>query len=253
MDFLTTKSIAACIEDIIKESNKFVTIVTPYLKIDETYIDRLNDACSRNVKIKIIYGKKDLTEEEKVKISRIKKVKLYFFENLHAKCYLNEKTALITSMNLYDFSERNNREMGIVLSKNDSKNIYDKILEEVNSIQNNANEGSIPNKHIPTLDSIPPFRKTYSNNYSSNRYGGNYDDSFDDDFDDEPFGDGVCIRCGDTIDFDPNRPLCYDCYMEWNQYGNPDYPEHVCHRCGREDRFGNITFARPLCRDCFFN
>ncbi len=34
-------------------------------------------------------------------------------QNLHAKCYLNEKAAIITSMNLYDFSQVNNNEMGV--------------------------------------------------------------------------------------------------------------------------------------------
>ena len=37
-------------------------------------------------------------------------------KNLHAKCYLNEKEALLTSMNLYEYSQEHNDEMGILVS-----------------------------------------------------------------------------------------------------------------------------------------
>ena len=40
-----------------------------------------------------------------------------FCENLHAKCYLNETAAIITSMNLYEFSQVNNNEMGILVDR----------------------------------------------------------------------------------------------------------------------------------------
>ena len=44
-------------------------------------------------------------------------IKTSFRRNLHAKCYLNENEALLTSMNLYEFSEKNNDEMGVLVSE----------------------------------------------------------------------------------------------------------------------------------------
>ena len=44
-------------------------------------------------------------------------MRLSFCTNLHAKCYLSETSALVTSMNLYEFSQVNNHEMGISLTK----------------------------------------------------------------------------------------------------------------------------------------
>jgi hypothetical protein len=41
---------------------------------------------------------------------------------------------VITSMNLYEFSEKNNREMGIFITQADDKDIYQKSLREINSI-----------------------------------------------------------------------------------------------------------------------
>ncbi len=45
----------------------------------------------------------------------LKHLQLLSCDNLHAKCYMSEKACVITSMNMYDFSEHNNREMGILL------------------------------------------------------------------------------------------------------------------------------------------
>ena len=43
-------------------------------------------------------------------------IDVYFNEKLHAKCYMNEDTAIITSMNLYEASEKN-RELGVLIQK----------------------------------------------------------------------------------------------------------------------------------------
>ena len=39
-----------------------------------------------------------------------------FVKDLHAKCYLTEKEALVTSLNLYDYSMIHNIEMGVFVS-----------------------------------------------------------------------------------------------------------------------------------------
>ena len=68
--------------------------------------------------IRIIYGKRGLKSDEREWIDSIPSIELCFRETLHAKLYLNEKQAVLTSMNLYQFSEKNNDEMGILVSKN---------------------------------------------------------------------------------------------------------------------------------------
>ncbi len=51
-------------------------------------------------------------------------VRLSFCKNLHAKCYLNESECIISSLNLYEFSQINNNEMGILIRKyEDSRGI----------------------------------------------------------------------------------------------------------------------------------
>lgn len=68
---------------------------------------------------------------------------------------------------------------------------------------------------------------------------------------------GFCIRCGKNIPLAGslrNHKLffCDDCYKEWLPYNNKNYPESVCHICGKPSAPGDQrTAAIPLCRECW--
>lgn len=138
--FLTTVGNSFYIEQIILNAEKNLTLVTPYLNLSKNLIDRLTDADRENIMITLIYGKNELNLKEKKKIESLKNLELYFCENLHAKCYHNEDSLIITSMNLYEFSERNNREMGILIEKSSDLKIYDDTLKEIESIKNSSSK-----------------------------------------------------------------------------------------------------------------
>lgn len=138
--FLTTVGNSFYIEQIILNAEKNLTLVTPYLNLSKNLIERLADADKENIIITIIYGKSELKIKEKNKIESLKNLELFFCENLHAKCYHNEKSLIITSMNLYEFSERNNREMGILIEKNSDLKIYKETLKEIESIKNSSSK-----------------------------------------------------------------------------------------------------------------
>lgn len=60
---------------------------------------------------------------------------LFCHPNVHCKCYYNEKYLLITSMNMYEYSEQNNREMGILLLKEDYRdNVFTDAVNEIRDI-----------------------------------------------------------------------------------------------------------------------
>ncbi len=136
--FLTTTGTSSNIEDIIISAQNDLTIVTPYLKLTQLLFERISDADKKGRKITLIYGKNELHEEEKKRLNSFKNIQIYFCKNLHAKCYHNESSMIITSMNLYEFSERNNREMGILIEKNIDTDIFNKALDEIESIKNNS-------------------------------------------------------------------------------------------------------------------
>jgi len=132
-EFLTTKAIAYKLEDIIKRTTKHLYIVTPYLKLSETFYERLSEAIETGIDCSIVYGKSELTKREDNLLKGLN-CNLYFKQNLHGKCYANENTALITSMNLHEFSEVNNREFGVLISKKHDKPAYFDCIKELESV-----------------------------------------------------------------------------------------------------------------------
>jgi len=136
--FLTTVGNSFYIEQIILNAVNNLTLVTPYLNLSKNLIDRLTDADKRGIKITLIFGKNELKKSERNKIEFLKNIEIYYCQNLHAKCYLNEESLIITSMNLYEFSERNNREMGIFIEKSSDIQIFNDTLKEIESIKNSS-------------------------------------------------------------------------------------------------------------------
>lgn len=96
-----TSGIAHYLEDIIVDSKRKLILVSPYLQLSKTFTERLKEVDNKGIKATIIYGKNDISATEWKKLTGFKDLCLYFFENLHAKCYFNESKMIITSMNLY--------------------------------------------------------------------------------------------------------------------------------------------------------
>lgn len=61
-------------------------------------------------------------------------VRVSFCKNLHAKCYINESTCIISSLNLYEFSQVNNNEMGILIQKDQDELVFKDAYEEAQRI-----------------------------------------------------------------------------------------------------------------------
>lgn len=227
-EFLTTNGTSHHIEQIIIDSRESLILVSPYLQLSKTLFERLKDATNRNTRITIIYGKDELKPNEKNSLADLRTLRLLYFENLHAKCYCNDKKMVITSMNMYEFSEKNNREMGILIDKENDKEIYEKAYNEIQSIIQSAD-----------LVKINKTEKQYSKeNLSDGKNSKKIKTS----------NRGYCIRCESRIPLNPNNPLCGDCYASWAHYNNFDYEENVCHSCGE---YHDTSMNKPLCYSCF--
>jgi len=231
--FLKTNDISARLEDIIREAEagEKLVLVSPYVQISPRLFENLRDANKRRVKITLIYGKGKgkLKSEEEERLHDLQNLSLLYHQNLHAKCYYNEKQLIITSMNLYDFSEKTNYEMGVLVQKEEDKAIYDLAVEEVEIIRRNSEE-------IKRPSSLATMGKAFM---------GVVNDLVDD-----AAGTpkkGFCIRCAQAIDYDTDRPLCPEHFAKWNVYKKPEYPEKYCHRCGKSNK---VSKREPLCPAC---
>lgn len=167
--FLTTAGNSYFIEQIILNAEKSLTIVTPYLKLSSTLLDRLKDADRAGIRMSLIYGKNELSETEKKSIKDLANLEIYFCPNLHAKCYHNESLMIISSMNLHEFSEKNNREMGILVEKAGDGEIYKDTLKEIESIKNAskkqkgfADEKKAEQRPVEKLELHPEYKDVYN-------------------------------------------------------------------------------------------
>lgn len=100
---------------LIEEAQKELIIVSPYVNIDywgkmKSCLERAKD---RGVNITFIVRK---NTEHKVYLNYIENlsVNLILVDNLHAKLYINDKYAIVTSQNLLQSSDNNSIEIGYV-------------------------------------------------------------------------------------------------------------------------------------------
>ena len=206
------------------------------MKLNQRLRDFIQDADRRRVRFTLIYGKSDIKSEEWDWINRLTTKEVGFVPNLHAKCYLNEDMAIITSMNLYEFSQLNNDEMGILVWRDKDAELYREIYEEFQRLR----RGATPQILDQLAKALPaPKQPSVRTRTTGRRVA-------------EPARahqtSGHCIRCGKSVDFDADKPLCGQCYQIWVRYADPDYAEKYCHRCGEENA---ASMAKPLCLPCF--
>lgn len=223
--FLTTSGIANNTETIINRSNSKLVLLSPYMKLSRTLFERLKDADHKGVEITIICREDDLKEEDRKKLSELKKLNLYSRDNLHAKCYFNEDQMIITSMNLHEFSANNNREMGILLTRDLDNQLFNEAREECESIKRGS-------KKIP----LSYRAKTY--NWGSKPIKTKRIDIIK----------GYCIRCGKPITKNLGKPFCPPCFKKWSKHNDPYFEEFYCHYCGRE---AITSMNKPRCYSCW--
>ena len=128
VEFLTTTGVSynleRIVERIVRDASEKLVLVSPYLKINDRLKQWLEDKNRFKIDIRVVYGKNELQPAENNWLRSMVSIRSSYCENLHAKCYLNESEALITSMNLYEFSQFNNEEMGVLIRKSDDLELY---------------------------------------------------------------------------------------------------------------------------------
>jgi len=128
--FLNTTGVSYHLEELIKNTEDRLILISPYLQFHPRIKDHIHNLNIQKKDIRIVYRENKLQVEESNWLEEQIGVRTSILNSLHAKCYLNEKEAIVTSMNLYSFSQQNNDEMGILVKKNENPELYDEILRE---------------------------------------------------------------------------------------------------------------------------
>jgi phosphatidylserine/phosphatidylglycerophosphate/cardiolipin synthase-like enzyme len=128
-EFLDTTAISYHLEKLLKTARRRLVLISPYLKLRPRIRQLIEDATRVGVKVQVVYGKKEQCDEVE-RLKTLNGVDVTFCKNVHAKCYLNEEFGIVTSLNLYDFSQANNQEMGILFCKSSDPELYQSVCEE---------------------------------------------------------------------------------------------------------------------------
>jgi len=132
--FLNTSATNYFLEELIKSATDRLILISPYLKLNDRIKELIVDKNRLKIDVRIVYGKNELQPEEINWLKELTYVRTSFCKNLHAKCYINEESCIVTSLNLYEFSQVNNNEMGIFMSRKDDAQLYKDAYEEAQRI-----------------------------------------------------------------------------------------------------------------------
>jgi phosphatidylserine/phosphatidylglycerophosphate/cardiolipin synthase-like enzyme len=238
VEFLETTLVSAELRKLISKSKQRIYLISPYLQISKNLrlLIQQVDQTVPDIVIKIVCRKDKISADDLSFLQTLKSANISALENLHAKCYLNEETVIITSMNLYQYSQENNWEMGVKIEKKDDSDLYENVFLYVKNILSasevitkiemkksdvyEAKSAQVINKEIPKKQPSIASKENV----------------------------GHCIRCGIEMQFNPNKPLCSKCFSIWVKQSNTAYPEKYCHVCGKESK---QSVEKPVCYTCY--
>lgn len=267
--------------DMITNADSFLWFISPYIKLNDRTKFNLKTLMSKpETEIVIVFGKNENDLSKSVSLDDLSffkqfpHVRIMHVNNLHAKYYGSEDFGIITSMNLYEFSQVNNLEAGIIVQpKNPLKkltnfavaNVFDEAYEDATEFFSRV---------IDQAQLLFHRKPTYKKGFLgiTEKYDGSVtvEDNIDKHYQNKrsisfvkevakvnqfqrgesretrmKADEGYCIRSGKPIPFDPERPFSYEAFQVWSEFSNPDYPERYCHKTGKPSN-GRTSMRNPI-------
>ena len=253
------------ISHISEDARKHLVIICPYLKINEKLRRTIEVADRKGVNLFVIYGKRELDEGTMTWLKGLRHSNIASIKDLHAKLYMNEEMAVISSMNIYEYSQVNNEELGVLCGKRQDRNEFKDITFQVMRLIG-ISEKEHGRWDVGDLDK--PIRGLFKRSkgteefktYDSGSEIRNPDESPAEpmkvDTDEKlepPVPETIlchCIRCGRVIPSTHDYVYCGRCMDSWQRYSNTRYvePDGHCYICGKQY---NASAERPACLDCY--
>jgi len=170
--FLNTSATNYYLEEMIKGAMDRLILISPFLKLNDRVKELLEDKNRLKIDVRIVYGKSELHPNEINWLRGLTYIRTSFCRNLHAKCYLNESSCIISSLNLYEFSQINNNEIGVFIDREQEPDLYRDAYDEAQRLIRVSEEVRI------TLEKVPDSKEPAS---SSNVGAANLDSIPDND------------------------------------------------------------------------
>jgi hypothetical protein len=279
--FLKDNELNSEIEKIFDRANEQLILISPYIKLHDRFISTLqtkkNDP---KLEIIVVFGKNedDLTRSMRKEdfdfFKDFPNIEIRYEKRLHAKYYANDSSAILTSMNLYSYSQDHNIEAGILTKSTLFGSLKNNIISNVAGTESLDQEAynyfSRVIEQAELLYSRKPEFETSMLGLTKKYLNSKVDvDRFTEFFSEKPKPDsnfkreikivyppkvptntntnGYCIRFGTPIPLNPKRPFCNEAYESWSKFKNEEYPEKYCHFTGEASN-GETSFAKPIMR-----
>jgi phosphatidylserine/phosphatidylglycerophosphate/cardiolipin synthase-like enzyme len=230
---ITHGSVQKDVMELIDRAQKVLVLVSPYLAPWKGLSMAIQRAHVRGVAVQMILRGGDDREKQASAVAPLRPYlySIRFVEYLHAKVYLSEQAAVLTSMNLLESSALNSVEFAVYVSAQQHPDGYHQAVKVCESLIATAEQDrmrdagrSVEPPPAAKVANARPLREARQQST------------------------GYCIRCHESVPPNPEKPLCADCYQIWSKYKDPDYGEECCHQCGRQSA---TSLRKPLCKRCY--
>lgn len=256
------------IQKIVENAVEQLVLISPYIKLHHRLVAALKlKQSDHHFELIIVFGKNENDKSKSISMADVEffksfaNVRIYYEQHLHAKYYANENTSILSSMNLYDYSQNNNIEAGILMQTTSLKNLTNDLVSRITGMETLDRESTefffSTVIHGATLiyHNEPQFASQFlglTKKYVASKVVRNRLDEFFEKktgivSDNRGFrrAIGYCIRTGEQIPFNIHLPFCTAAFESWNKYKNKEFPEKFCHFSG-EPSNNQTCFARPI-------
>jgi hypothetical protein len=278
--FLTGNELNTEVEKLFERADSQIILISPYIRLHDRYASTLRTKISNpKLEITIVFGKNEddisrsMKQEDFNFFKEFPNIEIRYEKRLHAKYYCNETSAILTSMNLYSFSQDNNIEAGVMTKATLIGNFANILWEGEDGFDKQAwkyfarviEQSDLLYKKVPEfenvnfgltkiytsskveIDKLSDFFQSRGKNETPFRKETPEKKTFSQPSRANTLLSGFCIRTGKPIPFNPLKPMCDDVFLNWSKFGNKDYPEKYCHFSG-EPSNGETTKAKPILR-----
>ena len=273
--FYTGNELNTAIEALFEDAQEQLILISPYIKLHDRFVSVLKTKKDNpKLKITIVFGKNDedysksLRSEDFSFFKEFPNVEIKYEKRLHAKYYANESKAIITSMNLYSYSQDNNIEAGVLMVRNLLGSLASSLMDEETIDKTSSKyfdrvieQSDCLFKKVPQYESANlGFSKRYKEStIETDKLGEHFEGkqttsqfkinsgkiTSNNSTQSNSLPTGYCIRTGVPIPFNVEKPLSYDAYKAWSKTNNKDLPEKFCHFSG-EDSKGETSVSKPI-------
>ncbi|WP_426754781.1 phospholipase D-like domain-containing protein [Myxococcus sp. Y35] len=143
--FIPHDQISTAVQDLIKEADRELILVTPYFKPWNHLQTAIRTRLKARIPVTLIIRADEIQKTAPyLQPFADEGARVLSLDRLHAKLYMSEKQAVLTSMNLLETSALNSWECALRIKESDSPGLFEKFVEQVRAIREHSSAVSFP-------------------------------------------------------------------------------------------------------------